>query len=123
MVGSKSNLTERELAVLESEMRARGKSTGIAYLLWFFLRMFGGHRFYLNRHGAAFLVTCIVGIVLTFFVVGLFVILVLALMVFIDAFRIPGFVTTTNGAIEQQVITEILAARATIPVAAPAPIA
>lgn len=29
------------------------KSTGVAYLLWFFLGVFGGHHFYLGKTGRA----------------------------------------------------------------------
>ncbi|EGG22570.1 TM2 domain-containing protein [Cavenderia fasciculata] len=36
------------------------KSTGVAYLLWFFLGVFGAHRFYLQRYTSGFiwLFTC-----------------------------------------------------------------
>ncbi|MHC5113700.1 MAG: TM2 domain-containing protein [Planctomycetota bacterium] len=33
-------------------MNENNKSTGVAYLLWFFLGCWGGHRFYLGRKGS-----------------------------------------------------------------------
>jgi TM2 domain-containing membrane protein YozV len=111
LVGAKSGLSEREIAVLESEMRGRSKSTLVAYVLWFFLGMLGGHRFYLNRKGWVLLVTFIVGVVLAVVIIGLVILFIEGIFILIDAFRIPGFIAETNAATEQQVITEILAAR------------
>jgi TM2 domain-containing membrane protein YozV len=120
LVATKSTLSERELALLESEMRARSKSTLVAFVLWLFLGMLGAHRFYLNRKGIAFVVTFVVGLALTVIIVGFLVLFVEGIFVLIDAFRLPRFVEQANAATEQQVITEILAARATAPGASPA---
>ena len=58
------------------------RSVGIAYLLWFFLGLLGGHRFYLGKIGTG---------VLWLFTFGLFMIGWL-----IDAALIPGQVRKFN---------------------------
>lgn len=72
---------------------SRKKSTGAAYLLWFFFGVFGGHRFYLGYTGSA-VVMLILG--LTFF--GLIITAVWAL---IDAFLIPGMIVKKNEELRQ----------------------
>ena len=39
--------------LIEQKVANAQKSTGVAYLLWFFLGGFGGHRFYLGKTGTA----------------------------------------------------------------------
>lgn len=52
--------------------QAQAKSVGVAYLLWFFLGGFGGHRFYLGKTGTAILmVVCLLTLIplfVTFFI-------------------------------------------------------
>lgn len=45
----KSQLTEKQLAILEGEMQKRKKSTLLAYLLWIFFGAIGAHQFYLGN--------------------------------------------------------------------------
>ncbi|MGY3715698.1 TM2 domain-containing protein [Sutcliffiella cohnii] len=47
----KQNLTQEQLSILSSELEHRRKSKLITFLLWFFLGMFGVHRFYLGDFG------------------------------------------------------------------------
>jgi hypothetical protein len=47
----KSALTEQQLSVLSSEMEKYKKSTGLAYVLWFFLGTLGIHKFYIGKTG------------------------------------------------------------------------
>lgn len=49
----KQQLDEKQLAIVQSEMEHRKKSTVIAYLLWFFLGSLGAHRFYVRKFGTA----------------------------------------------------------------------
>ena len=49
----KKELTSQELAFLQVELQKRGKSKIITYFLWWFLGLFGGHRFYLGNIGYA----------------------------------------------------------------------
>jgi TM2 domain-containing membrane protein YozV len=73
---------------------ANKKTALVAYLLWFFLGLLGGHNFYLKRTGVAvtqlILTLTLVGIVITFF------------WVLVDAFLIPGWVRTQNNLLAAQ---------------------
>ena len=42
----KSQLDTRELLLLESEVKNQGKNMFVAYILWYFLGIVGGHRFH-----------------------------------------------------------------------------
>lgn len=72
---------------------ATKKSTGAAYLLWFFLGGFGAHRFYLGQTGTAIaqLLLLLLGWLPLF--AGW---VVLGLWLFIDLFLIPGIIQTEN---------------------------
>lgn len=63
---------------------APAKSLGVAYVLWFFLGIFGGHQFYLRKTGRA------IGYLLTlgWLTVGLW----------IDLFTLPSQVRAVNQA-------------------------
>ena len=52
-VARKSQLDSKELLLLESEVKNQGKNMVIAYVLWYFLGLFGGHRFYFGKTGSA----------------------------------------------------------------------
>ena len=69
------------------------KSTGVAYLLWFFFGMLGGHRFYAGQTG-----TAIAQLILTVTIVGM---IVSGVWVLIDAFLIPGMLRKKNDEIMQ----------------------
>jgi TM2 domain-containing membrane protein YozV len=73
---------------------ANRKSAVIAYVLWFFLGLFGAHNFYLRRKGVG-----IVQVLLTITVVGSLITLV---WVFVDAFLIPGWVRRENNRLLMQ---------------------
>jgi TM2 domain-containing membrane protein YozV len=77
---------------------ANKKSAGVAYALWFFLGMFGAHRFYLNRSGsaAAQLVITMMSFVLMIVLVGAFTLMAVAFWVLIDAFLIPDWIRIHN---------------------------
>lgn len=49
MITLKSRLDARQLMLLESEIKSQGKNMFLAYVLWYFLGIFGGHRFYMKR--------------------------------------------------------------------------
>ncbi len=74
------------------------KSMGLAYLLWFFVGMFGAHRFYLGRTGSgvAQLILCILGWATLVAYVGAFMLGGVAIWVIVDAFLIPGWVKLHN---------------------------
>lgn len=77
---------------------ANKKSTGVAYLLWFFLGMLGVHRFYLGRTGsgvAILLLTLLSGL-LMLVGVGFITMAIPAIWVLIDVFLIPWMAHTYN---------------------------
>lgn len=77
---------------------ANKKSTGVAYLLWFFLGMLGAHRFYLGQTGTAVaqLVITLVSFVLFVVLIGFFTIWISAIWVLIDIFLIPQMARQYN---------------------------
>jgi TM2 domain-containing membrane protein YozV len=77
---------------------ANRKSTGVAYLLWFFFGALGGHRFYLGSIGTAViqLVLLILGVLTSAVGIGLLILSALGLWLFIDLFLIPGIARKRN---------------------------
>jgi TM2 domain-containing membrane protein YozV len=67
---------------------ANSRSVLVAYLLWFFVGLFGAHNFYLKRVGIA-----VVQLILTITVVGSAVTLI---WIIVDAFLSPGWVRNQN---------------------------
>jgi TM2 domain-containing membrane protein YozV len=90
---SKQDLTTQELQILATEMEKRKKSTGVAWLLWFFLGGIGGHRYYLGKIGTGILMTITLGC--------------LGIWTLIDLFLLSGMIRKANSEIEQQIIEEI----------------
>ena len=80
-------------ARLQMTFAAQKKSTGAAYLLWFFLGGFGAHRFYLGQTGtaAAQLALALLGWIPLF--VGW---IVLGIWLIIDLFLIPDLIEREN---------------------------
>lgn len=78
---------------------ARSKSTGLTYLLWFFLGGFGVHRFYLGSFGIGFLV--LISTLLGFVIFITFIIT--AVVLIYDLFTIPSQVEKVN----MRIMTEI----------------
>lgn len=95
-----SEATQAAHASAATMMRydANKKSMGVSYLLWFFVGMLGAHRFYNGRTGSgiAQLAIFVVGFLLTFIGIGLFVLGALGIWVLIDAFLIPSWVREHN---------------------------
>lgn len=77
---------------------ANKKQALIAYILWFFLGMLGGHRFYLGRISTALLmlVGTLVSSLLTFVLIGFLGLFFISLWWFVDALLIPGMVERYN---------------------------
>lgn len=78
---------------------ANRKSVGVAYLLWFFLGGFGGHRFYAGKTG-----TAVAQLLLSLFGwgtiwamgLGLLFLIPWGIWVLVDAFLIPGWIRNHN---------------------------
>ena len=67
---------------------ANKKTALVAYILWFFLGLFGGHNFYLKRTGVA-----VAQLILSITLIGMLITIV---WVFVDAFLIPGWINRQN---------------------------
>ena len=78
----------RRQQLAESQAQTRYKSAGAAYLLWFFLGIIGGHRWYLRSPGIA------IGQLLTLGGIGLWA--------FFDVFAIGGRLARVNGEIRRE---------------------
>jgi TM2 domain-containing membrane protein YozV len=89
------NTTETQLAQLQRQQMAESryqdarKSEGIAYLLWFFLGIVGGHRFYARSTGVA------LGMLFTLGGIGLWAL--------IDVFFIGRRIKNVNADIRREV--------------------
>jgi TM2 domain-containing membrane protein YozV len=73
---------------------ANKKTALVAYLLWFFLGLLGGHNFYLKRTGVA-----VAQLILTLTAVG---IVITGFWALVDAFLIPGWVRNQNNLLAAQ---------------------
>ncbi|HKT14862.1 MAG TPA: TM2 domain-containing protein [Allosphingosinicella sp.] len=90
-------LSTAQLSLIEQRVANDSPSTGVAYLLWLFVGILSGHRFYLGRPGTAILQ------ILTYFILIGFIWLL------VDAFLIPGMIRQKKDGIRQRMTTELLA--------------
>lgn len=92
------SLTTEQQILIEQRLQNEKKSTGVAYLIWFFLGGLGGHRFYLGRtsSGVVMLVLWLVGVATAIIAVGFFLLIPLGIWVVVDAFLIPGMIERVN---------------------------
>lgn len=77
---------------------ASKKSTGLAFVLWFFTGGLGGHRFYLGRTGSAIaqLMLSIFGWLTIWVGIGLVLLIPLGIWLVVDLFLISGMVQENN---------------------------
>ena len=73
---------------------ANKKTALVAYLLWFFLGLFGAHNFYLGRTGVA-----VAQLILSLILVGM---VITIFWVLVDAFLIPSWVRQQNNLLAAQ---------------------
>jgi TM2 domain-containing membrane protein YozV len=118
----KASLTDRELALLTSEMPNRSKSLVVAFLLWFFLGTFGVYNFYLGNSSRGWLmvILSIVGVATLIVLIGIVILIGLFVLWVVDAVRMSSRVQQINTQIEGRLISELIAARGPAPSVAPA---
>lgn len=97
---AKSQLDTRELLMLESEVKNSGQNMVVAYVLWYFLGMFGAHRFYTKRTGSA-----VAQLILTITLVGAIATLIWWI---VDAFLLHTWVKEHNARLEHYLIDQML---------------
>ncbi|MCK8488211.1 TM2 domain-containing protein [Paenibacillus sp. MBLB2552] len=139
---TKGDLTTSELLLLNSEMNKREKSLGLAYLMLLAGHL-GVHRFYLKRIASGVVQLCL--FILAFVLYFVFAIaagiesvdspetaysllllipvilfgLALTVWVIVDACLLPGLVRDWNAKLEQSLVEQISAFRATAEFAKP----
>lgn len=91
----KKDLSAEQLAMVQSEVNAKSKSKGIAYLLWWFTGGIGGHRYYAGDVGMG------IGMTLTLGGFGIWSL--------IDAFLIGKRIEQKNEELEYRFIQEVKA--------------
>jgi TM2 domain-containing membrane protein YozV len=90
-------LSTQDQMLIEQRVTNDGPSTAIAFLLWLFLGILSGHRFYLGRPGSAILQ------ILSYFV------LIGFLWLLIDGFLIPGMLRQKRDELRQSFMLQALA--------------
>lgn len=114
----------------QTELDRRKKNTGIAYLFWFLLGAFGGHKFYIGERiwGVIYLLSFAIAFITQWLVLGSVLagaehwsnalgwliiwgaaLTVVSLGWFFDIFLLPGQVTRANDRIRKEILTEIAA--------------
>lgn len=93
-------LSTQEQLLIETRISNEGPSIAVAYLLWFFLGIFSGHRFYLGRPGTAVLQ------ILSYFIIIGFIWLL------IDGFLIPGMIRAKQEELRHKLSVRALATSA-----------
>ena len=95
---AQAGLTDNQKMLIEMKLANEAPNIGVAYLIWFVIGTFGGHRFYLGhkKSGIAMLV-----ISLTFY--GL---IITAIWSLVDLFLIPSIVRERVDQVRQRLLLE-----------------
>lgn len=91
--------------LVEQKVANAQKSTGVAYLLWFFLGGVGAHRFYLGKTGTA--VAQLIITVIGFFTI--FPLIITGIWVLVDAFLIPDIIRENTEKVRRDARLEVAA--------------
>ncbi|RUS46110.1 TM2 domain-containing protein [Cohnella sp. AR92] len=98
----KSQLDTKELLLLESETKSQGKNMVVAYILWYFLGYFGGHRFYMKKTGSA-----IAMLILSITLIGMIATFIWWI---VDAFLLHNWVKEHNRQVEAKIVNQLISA-------------
>jgi TM2 domain-containing membrane protein YozV len=90
-------LSTAQLSLIEQRVANDGPSTAVAYLLWLFLGIVSGHRWYLGRPVSAI------------FQILSYIILIGFIWLLIDGFLIPGMIRSRQDEIRRRMTTDLLA--------------
>nr|WP_298102170.1 TM2 domain-containing protein [uncultured Shinella sp.] len=106
-------LTTEQQILIEQRVTNDAKSTGVAYLLWFFTGGLGGHRFYLGRTGSAvaMLILFILGLATSPIGIGIVLLAGLGIWGLVDAFLIPGMIAHSKAKLRSDMLQTALLAQ------------
>jgi len=106
---STSQLTTEEMLFVNSEVEKRKPNLLVAYLLWFFLGGFGGHRFYFKKTGSAIAMLALTAtsIALTVILIGFAGLFIAGVWALVDAFLMPGWQQQEVEKIERETIAHL----------------
>ena len=98
-------MTDTRALYIEQRVANEASSPFVAYLLWFFLGMFGAHRFYLGRWGSALTMLVLFGIgsALSVILIGYLPLAFVGLWWLIDALLIPGMIAQDREVLRWQI--------------------
>ena len=95
-----ANLTTEERILVNSEVNKNAKNSTTTWLLWLFLGIVGGHRYYMGKTGSAIAMT-----ILSITIIGM---IITGPWQLIDLFFINKWLKEDKTNIEQQAIQSIL---------------
>ncbi|MBN2741179.1 MAG: TM2 domain-containing protein [Rhodobacteraceae bacterium] len=100
--------TEQQM-LIEQRITNDGKSTTVAYLLWFFLGGLGVHRFYMGKTGTgiAQLALFILGWLTLVVYIGIALLIALGIWVLVDAFLIPSMASRSREEMRAQLTSQM----------------
>lgn len=98
-------MSDTHALYIEQRVANEAPSALVAYLLWFFLGMFGAHRFYLGRWGSGLMMLVLFGIgsALTFVLVGYLPLALVGLWWLIDALLIPSMIAADRAVLRWRI--------------------
>lgn len=109
-------LSTQQQMLVEQRLANEKKSSGTAYLLWFFLSGFSAHRFYLGTTGAAVgqLVLFWGGLFLSWALIGIPMLIAFGIWWIVDGFRMSSLIDHDSQQKRLRIVNEVsLTTRAT----------
>lgn len=105
----KLDMNEKQLSIVQSEMENQKKSIPIAYVLWFFLGIFGAHRLYAGKIGSGIgmFILWAFGTVTLIIYIGALFIFAYSVWWIIDAFLLHGIINNVNQEKERIVLQKV----------------
>lgn len=102
-------LSTTEQMLSEQRVTDDAKTSGVAYILWFFLGGLGAHRFYIGRPGSglAIFALIVLGVALTPSPVGSLLLVIGVFWVVADLFLIPGMIHSQNDAVRENLLRQL----------------
>lgn len=102
-------LSKEEQHLVDQRLAQEKKSTGVAYLILFFLGYVGGHRFYLGQTSSAvaMLIWWFIAALIYVILNGLIFFIPLFIRCIIDVFLIPGMISEDISTKRSAIVNEI----------------